>query len=264
MVPIGSPSQFYTGLVAELYEPLVSRPARADEYVPFLELSGTPALELGCGSGIPLLDLLERGYDVEGLDASRDMLDRCRARAAERHLDPVLHEAEMQSFSLPRRYRSVFLAGASFTLLTTDEDAASALGCIFEHLEPGGGALIPLEVVDAADLRRFLGRFREIETGTGERMRVAMVAFEVAPDGRGLCRRLRYERIDAEGDVEVLERDWLTRSWTQDQFRRMLEAAGFERATFRAADGGPAEPDATVFVALARRGAAQPASVNPS
>lgn len=62
-----APSQFYTGLVAELYDALVSYRPQADEYVPFLERSGTPALELACGSGRPLLDLVARGYDVEGL-----------------------------------------------------------------------------------------------------------------------------------------------------------------------------------------------------
>jgi SAM-dependent methyltransferase len=77
-----APSQFYTGLVADLYEPLLSSPARADDYVPFLDRSGTPALELACGSGLPLVELVARGYEVHGLDASQEMLDRCRARAA--------------------------------------------------------------------------------------------------------------------------------------------------------------------------------------
>ena len=66
-----------------------------------------------------LLDLVERGYEVEGLDASQDMLDGCRVKAAERGLQVTLHLGEMQSFSLARRYRSIFLAGASFSLLTT-------------------------------------------------------------------------------------------------------------------------------------------------
>ena len=159
-----TPAQFYTGLVADLYEPLASNHARAEDYVAFLEHSGTPALELACGSGLPLVELVERGYEVEGLDASQDMLDRCYARAADRDVDVTLHLAEMQSFSLSRRYQSIFLAGASFTLLATDEDAASALTRIYAHLEAGGSALIPLEIVDVEAIRKSLGRVRE-ETG---------------------------------------------------------------------------------------------------
>lgn len=247
------PSQFYTGLVAELYEPLLSERARADDYAPFLERSGTPALELACGSGLPLLDLVERGFEVEGLDASRDMLDRCRTAADERGLGVTLHCGEMQSFSLARRYRSIFLAGASFTLLTADADAESALRCIHAHLEPGGSILIPIEIARARDHQPFVGRFRETSSGTGERLRVGLVAVEESDDGRGLRRRLRYERIPERGEALVLERDWRTRWWSQAQFREMLLATGFDRVALRAPTGGPAPPDASVYVALAAR-----------
>jgi SAM-dependent methyltransferase len=248
-----APSQFYTGLVAELYEPLASERARADDYIPFLERSGTPALELACVSGLPLVELVERGFQVHGLDSSQDMLDRCRARAAACGLDVTLHLGEMQSFSLSHRYRSIFLAGASFTLLTTDEDAASALERIHAHLEPGGSVLIPLEIVDPRATRKALGRFREVTTAAGDRCRVGMVALDVSERERTLCHRLRYERIPAVGESEVVERGWKRRWWSQEQFREMLLSAGFDEVTFRGADGGRAQEGASSFIALARR-----------
>ena len=48
---------------------------------------------LGCGDGDPLLALRAEGLDVEGLDSSADMLDRCRVRADAAGLDVVLHHA---------------------------------------------------------------------------------------------------------------------------------------------------------------------------
>jgi SAM-dependent methyltransferase len=246
-------SQFYSGLVAELYEPLAGEHARAEDYTGFLDHAGTPALELACGSGLPMLDLLERGYEVEGLDASPDMLDRCRAAAAERGLAPKLYLAEMQSFDLPRRYRSIFLAGASFTLLTTDTDASNALARIYAHLEPGGRALIPLEIEDPAAIRESLGRYHEIVDPSGDCLRVGMLALDVSEDGRNLSHLLRYERIPTGGDPIVVERTWERRSWTQEQFRELILAAKFGEVVFVAPTGGLAEPDASVFVALARR-----------
>lgn len=246
-------SQFYSGLVADLYEPLLGEIARADDYAPFLDRSGAPALELACGSGLPLVELVERGYDVDGLDASDDMLERCRARAETRGVAVTLHRAEMQSFALPRRYRSIFLAGASFTLLTTDEDAARALACIHEHMLPGGSLLIPLECEDPETARRALGRHREVATASGDRLRVAAVALDVSADGRTLHRRLRYERIPASGAPESVERTWTRRSWSQEQFGALLGGAGFQAVAFRNPSGGRAEPDASVFVAIARR-----------
>lgn len=266
MTSADSPAQFYTGLVADLYEPLASERARAEDYVPFLQgaglertgaaRSGARALELACGTGLPMLDLVERGYAVEGLDASHDMLDRCRERAAERGLDVTLHHGEMQSFSLPGRYRSIFLAGASFTLLTTDAHAERALERIYAHLEPGGSALIPLEIERAESHRPAIGRTRETTSPKGDRLRVSLTSVDTSDDGRTLQRLLRYERVPACGEPEIVERVWQTRWWSQEQFRQMLEGAGFGRATIVAPGGGRADPDARVFVALAQRGRA--------
>lgn len=246
-------SQFYSGLVAELYEPLAGETSRADDYVMFLDHAGTPALELACGSGLPMLDLLERGYDVEGLDASNDMLDLCRSRGRERGLDPVVHLAEMQSFDLSRQYRSIFLAGASFTLLTTDEAAACALGRIYAHLEPGGSALIPLETIDVENLKKAVGHHRERFTAEGTRLRVGLGSFEVSADGRNVSQRLRYEKTPTAGHAQVVERNWERRVWTQSQFRTLVVDAGFDDPTFVAPAGGVAEPDAEIYVALLRK-----------
>lgn len=246
-------SQFYTGLVADLYEPLVSERARATDYVPFLDRAGRPALELACGSGLPLLDLVALGYEVEGLDASADMLARCRASAAARDLSVTLHQAEMQAFALPRRYRAIFLAGASFTLLTSDADAAAALVCIHAHLEPGGSALIPLEIGDLAGARRAVGRWREATAADGSRLRFGVVAADPGADQRTLVCRLRYERLVPGRAPEILERNWVTRWWAQDQFRDMLHSAGFAKVTLVTPDGRRASPGDRTFTALARK-----------
>jgi hypothetical protein len=55
------PADFYTGIVAELYSPLKSTSQSWEPYAEFIEAAGQPALELGCGEGEPLLELLRRG-----------------------------------------------------------------------------------------------------------------------------------------------------------------------------------------------------------
>lgn len=249
----GLPSQFYSGLVSELYDPLAAERPRAEQYAPFLDLCGTPALELACGSGHPLIELLEGGYDVEGLDSSSDMLDLCRSRAGERGLAPALHLGLMQSFRLPRKYRSIFLAGASFTLLTSDEDAANALGNIHDHLESGGHALIPIECVNPEETRQVLGRYRETTDASGDRLRVAIMSLDLHRDGRSASLSLRYERTPATGEPVSVERTWQRRWWTQEEFRELVFAAEFADLTFLDQTGAAAEPGATLFVALARK-----------
>ena len=67
---------------------------------------------------------------VDGVDSSADMLDRLRASAAARGLSVTVHQQRMEDLDLPRRYRSIFLAGATFTLLATDDLALRALRAI--------------------------------------------------------------------------------------------------------------------------------------
>ena len=240
--------------MAELYEALAADLPRADDYIPFLDRVGIPALELACGAGKPLLDLLDRGYEVEGLDSSLDMLDRCREEADRRGLKPQLHHGEMQSFQLERRYRGIFLAGASFTLLASDAAASAALACIHEHLEPGGCAMIPLEDEDESGLRSEIGISREVIGPAGACLRVTWLDVSSSDDGRNVSRLLRYERVPRSGAPTALERTWERRSFSQAQFEQLASASPFEEIFFLSPTGGLAGPDDRVFVALLRRG----------
>lgn len=59
------------------------------------------ALDAGCGSSGRLIDLLiDRGFDVEGVDISGEML----ARARRRHPDVIFHHADLCTWPLPHPY----------------------------------------------------------------------------------------------------------------------------------------------------------------
>ena len=91
-----------------------------------------------------MIELVAQGLDVQGLDSSRDMLARCEAKARAHGLSVSLYQQDMRSLTLPIRYRTIFLAGASFMLLSEAGDAERALRRIHDHLEPGGRVIIPL------------------------------------------------------------------------------------------------------------------------
>jgi len=204
-------SQFYTGLVADMYDDFVSYRAPVALYENLIRNGGEPALELGCGTGHPLLDLV---------------------------------------------YRTIFLAGASFMLLSDAGDAERTLQRIFHHLEPGGRAIIPLyipplspDAENATDQWRIRERVRPSDGATlrvGERfhfdsprqMRVSTLRCEVIRDG---------------AIVQEVERPWLLRWYSQPQFRRLLHEAGFGSPRVLGEDGNPAHDDAPAFVFIALR-----------
>ena len=249
-------SQFYTGLVADMYDGLVSYRAPVGFYAELIRKGGEPALEIGCGTGHPLLDLVEQGLKVDGLDSSPDMIARCQAAARARGLRVSLHQQEMQGLTLPTRYRTIFFAGASFMLLPDVDDAARTVGRIHDHLEPGGQAIIPLyvpprssEAKDATDE----WRIREsVRPSDGATLR-AHERFYYDHSRQLRVATLRYEMIKDGAIVQALERLWLLRWYSQDQFKGLLRTAGLETSAVLGADGKPAEADAPTFVFVALR-----------
>lgn len=231
-------------MVAELYAPLRSTPPPDPApYARFIARSGEPALELGCGDGDPLLDLRARGIDVEGLDSSPDMLERCRAAAAARGLAVTLHLGRMEAMELPRHFCSIYLAGPSFNLLADDDTAWRALTRIRAHLEPDGSALIPLFVPEPLPPGA-LGVPRSHVTGEGVTLRVTPLDVERDQAARLQTTLLRYE-VETGGQVVSEERSWTLHWYTQEGFRQLVGDAGLLAGDVRTHEGRLARSGAT-------------------
>jgi trans-aconitate methyltransferase len=240
------PALFYTGIVAELYAPLRGAgPVDPAPYARFIERSGQPALELGCGDGDPLLQLRSRGLDVEGLDSSRDMIDRCRVAAAALGLDVTLHLQRIEEMQIERPFRTIFLAGPTFNLLPDDETAQRALLRINDHLTADGSVLIPLFIPQPTPVH-MLGRARSHVTDDGTTMQLTMLSERRDEVARTQTTVLRYE-LQTGQHHQVDERPWLLHWFTQDGFRELAGAAGFGTVRIRSV---PAAPEAQDWVVI--------------
>ena len=241
------PAQFYTGLVASLYGPLRGSIPDPDVYAAFIARYGQPALELGCGTGDPLIELRRRGLEIDGLDSSADMLAICRQRAADAGVTVNVCEALIEDMELGAVYKSIFLAGPTFNLLPDDDTAVRSLRSIKDHLAPDGRALIPLfipsAVPDAA-----LNQWRETVDDDSRPIRFAVTAVTRDEAARIQTSTLRYERGDGD-DVEIVERDWLIHWYSIAQFTRIVEDVGLtvQRVTDATGAPAPAPDDATEF-----------------
>jgi SAM-dependent methyltransferase len=245
------PSAFYTGLVADLYAAL--RGHVYDDPEPwqrFIAEAGEPALELGCGDGDPLLALRRLGLDVEGVDSSPDMIDRCREAAAAQGLSVTLHCQAMEDLRLEQRYRSIFLAGPTFNLLPDDDTARRALEAIRTHLTDDGQALIPLFVPEPTPPDQF-GVAREHHGDDGTVVRVTPLRERFDEDARTRTTLLRYERHAPDGEVELLDRPWVLHWYDVDRFYRLAGRAGLQVTETPTAD--PRNPPDTCHVRVARR-----------
>ena len=98
-----------------------------------------------CGSGRFLIPLLERGLDIEGVDASPQMLQACRNHCTKRGITAVLHEQFIERITLSRQYNLVIIPAASFCLVTDQKDAKESLGRIYALMTPGGKFVVEIE-----------------------------------------------------------------------------------------------------------------------
>ncbi|MFD4256170.1 class I SAM-dependent methyltransferase [Streptomyces sp. NPDC058534] len=248
-------ADFYTGIVAESYAPLKSFSPEPEPYAAFVREAGGPALELGCGDGDPLLALRRQGLDVEGVDSSADMLERCRARAAREGVTVTVHHQRMEELDLERRFRAVFLAGPTFNLLPDDATAEAALRRVREHLAEGGTALIPLHVPSPTRAEQ-IGVVRTATAADGAELRFSMVSEQREEAVRTQTAVLRYER-HRDGESTAVERTWPLHWYRRSDFEKLAAAAGLVPVSVTDADGAEADDDATYLTFRLR--AAEPA-----
>jgi SAM-dependent methyltransferase len=92
------------------------------------------AVDLGCGSGIDTLAMLERGWRVLAIDAEAEAIDRLRQRASER-TGLETQRAPMEEVTIP----SADLVWASYSLFFCDPARfPDVWGRIGEAIRPGG------------------------------------------------------------------------------------------------------------------------------
>lgn len=219
-------ADFYTGIVPDVYAALRATTFGADRYLAFVHQSGQPALELGCGDDGPFLELARQGVDIEGVDSSPDMLERCRARADADNLRIVTHCQRMENLDLPRRYRAIFLAGPTFTLLPDDDTAQRALLRIAAHLLPDGTFMVPLWIPPATPAQEF-GRTRETTTADGATARYTIESEGYDETTRTRRTHTRYEMIRHNAH-ESLQRDWIIHWHTPAGIAALAQPAGLE------------------------------------
>ena len=97
----------------------------------------TLLLDVACGTGGHLAHL-RQWYEVEGLDADAGMLAQARSRLG----DVPLHEADMRSFALGRRFDAVICLFSSIGYMESADELDRAIFNMADHLGPRGVLIV--------------------------------------------------------------------------------------------------------------------------
>lgn len=140
----------YRGLISEYWDLLRGDTSGWSSRPFFLEVirkSGQPALDVACGTGRLLLDYLQEGIDIEGVDISAEMLAICRQKADDLGLAPRLYQQAMEALDLPDKYQTIIVPSSSFLQLTDINASRKALSRFWHHLRPGGSLAMSMRVL---------------------------------------------------------------------------------------------------------------------
>lgn len=125
----------YGSLCTEMYE-LLHKEAPEDELAFYLSYArpGMSILEPLCGSGRFLVPFLRRGLSIQGMDNSREMLDRLLEKAPE--AQAVL--CDLEAYQPTERFDYIFIPSGSVSLFTDMETCKGILRKMKTLLKAGG------------------------------------------------------------------------------------------------------------------------------
>lgn len=209
-------------------------------------------LEMGCGNGRILLELVARGLDAVGVDRSQPMLAQLVRKARERGLYPKVARMDVRRLGFAdTQFGAVLCPYSLVTYMVGDADAPDLVREARRLLRPGGrfiiDAFVPRTMVFGDEfvvdyVREFDGgklkrskRVRELRSGINRVER----RYEVEPDDGS-----KAEIIETVEDV---------RPFAPAQLRALLEEAGLV-AVFEAWDYRHDNPAANAqFFAIVAR-----------
>ncbi|CAN5551716.1 class I SAM-dependent methyltransferase [soil metagenome] len=103
-----------------------------------------PALEFGIGTGRVALPLAARGIPVHGIELSRAMVDRLRAKPGADGISVSI--GDFATTRIEERFRLAYLVFNTINNLTTQAEQVDCFRNAAAHLEPGGAFVIEVGI----------------------------------------------------------------------------------------------------------------------
>ena len=109
------------------------------KFLIYLISSKKSILDVGCGTGIHIKLLEEKGYQVDGLDLNKEMLNIAKGRVS-----GTLYEGNLLDFKIDKKYDVIISMFAVFNHLKSYEEFEKGIINCLEHLKDKGMLIIDL------------------------------------------------------------------------------------------------------------------------
>jgi len=202
-----------------------------DLYKALARRSGSPVLDLGCGSGRVGIALAESGHEVHGIDTSDALLAIARRTACDRDLSITFARKDIRRFRSEVDFSLVFCALDTLLHLSDPKDLANALDSSFAALRIGG--LLALDIVNPTPDLLAIGdgviRKQSTFRSHDNTEVTHFVSWDVDPESQTISAYHFYDWIGDQNNVQRCAVSFQLRYWHHDQVEQALRNAGFRQ-----------------------------------
>ena len=244
--------QSYGKLCTQFYD--LDKPSAPPDalafYLEHARQANGPVLEAMCGSGRFLVPMMQAGIDMDGLDASSDMLSTCQHKCNTLGLQSRLYQQFLHKMNLPRKYKLAFIPAGSFGLITDLEQVREALKRLHNVLLPGGKLVLEVELVanqESNSSGNWGGRW--LKRPDGAILIISWLPTYNAQTQVGTS-LLRYEVFKDAKLLETELEELALRSYQKGEFDALLEEAGFTDVRTLKLLGNEASNDADLEITV--------------
>jgi len=230
-----------------------------DLYLNYAAASGSPVLEIACGTGRLLVPLAQQGIEVVGVDSSPAMLACARQHLEESGLlqQVQLVESDARTLQLSQRFRLAFVALNSFAHFITRTDQRAVLAALHQHLLPSGTLILDLPNADVRRYQQAEGQLFHQGTWT-DHSQQAIVSHLIAaasdPETRSLQLTHFYDVHPQGGPLRRTVVQTTLALLSPGEAELLVESSGFQvRHLFGDYDLNPCDNDSPRLIMVAAR-----------
>ena len=224
-------------VTASLYD-LDQRNITKDDISFYLEYASKlhgSILELACGTGRVTIPLANEGYDVWGIDLSKEMLDQLKVKMEnlQEEVKQRIHinHADMTNFELGREFSLIIIPFRSFQSLTSEEQQKACLHTIHRHLSGGGYFTIdvfkPYAQLDKSWIQPEVLDWETVDPITNNKVRRTHIRREIDIKNQIIYPELIYYVTNQDGVEKKIVEPLALKYYYEEQMRNLLQSNGF-------------------------------------
>lgn len=235
----------YLDLCTQVYELSKPKVPEADYnfYKSYLQDTKGKILEPMCGTGRFLLPFLQDGFDLQGFDASQNMLNSLKEKSKLLGLSPNVWHGYVEQIKQDDYFSLIFIPSGSFGLLIDETVASNTLKSFYNILEPGGVLVFETETPKSIPEKFGVPRSSVYKRNDGNMILASF--FDIPTEnnvGTSIC---RYELVTGNQIIKTEIEEFKVRIYDPEKLVKILKNIGFSSVNLRKCFDRSVSPDDT-------------------